>query len=134
MITYESGLLASMILRGVNSLANAVKVTIRARQRNNVCILGVEAPARQGARSAHTGRMQGTSNAARRDASAFRMQTLFFDGSLPSRLVQRRLVARSVAAVDLAAQFTRPRQRHIQGFGERVDGQRLMGHCQVDGD
>ena len=34
------------------------------------CILGVEAPARQGARSAHAGSMQATSNAARRDASA----------------------------------------------------------------
>ena len=40
---------------------------------NDVCVLGVEAPARQGARSAHTGSMQATSNAARRDASAARM-------------------------------------------------------------
>ena len=48
---------------------------------NTVCILGVEAPARQGARSAHTGWMQATSNAARRDASAFRMCTLFMDES-----------------------------------------------------
>jgi hypothetical protein len=44
--------------------------------------LRVEAPARQGARSAHTGRVQVTSNAARRDASAFRMETLFFSGPL----------------------------------------------------
>ncbi len=39
--------------------------------------LGVEAPARQGAKSAHTGRMQATSNAARRDASAARVVTLY---------------------------------------------------------
>jgi len=32
--------------------------------KNKVCLVGVEAPARQGARSAHTGRMSATSNAA----------------------------------------------------------------------
>jgi hypothetical protein len=45
---------------------------------------------------------------------------------LPSRLVQPRLGARLIAAVDLAARFSRPRQRRIQGFDERVDGQRLL--------
>ena len=48
---------------------------------NKCAILGVEAPAWQGARSAHTGSMQVTSNEARRDASAFRMVQLFPDGS-----------------------------------------------------
>jgi hypothetical protein len=42
--------------------------------------VGVEAPARQGARSAHTGSMQTTSNAARRDASAATMRKLFLIG------------------------------------------------------
>jgi len=46
---------------------------------NKVCSVGVEAPARQGARSAHTGRMQATSNEARRDASAATLYTLFID-------------------------------------------------------
>src|SRR5204862_6972701 len=44
--------------------------------------VGVEAPARQGARSAHTGCMKATSNAARRDASAARVAQLFPDGPL----------------------------------------------------
>jgi hypothetical protein len=43
--------------------------------------------------------------------------------ALPSRLVQPRLGERVIAAVNLAARFNRPRQRHIQGFGKRVDGQ-----------
>src|SRR5438876_6554096 len=47
--------------------------------------MGVEAPAWQGARSAHTGSMQATSNAARRDASASRVAQLFVDGSLAER-------------------------------------------------
>jgi hypothetical protein len=42
---------------------------------------GPEAPARPGARSAHTGSMQATSNAARRDASAATVAKLFPPGS-----------------------------------------------------
>ena len=49
---------------------------------NKVCSVGVEAPARQGARSAHTGRMKATSNEARRDASAATLYTLFIDRPL----------------------------------------------------
>ena len=45
-------------------------------------MLGVEAPGWQGARNAHTGRMQATSNAARQDASAASMVQLFLTGSL----------------------------------------------------
>ena len=45
--------------------------------RNKVVRLSVEAPARQGARSAHAGRMQATSNADRRDASVVKVATLF---------------------------------------------------------
>jgi len=48
---------------------------------NKCAILGVEARARRGATSAHTGRMQARSNEARRDASAFRMAHLFPDES-----------------------------------------------------
>src|SRR5258705_1975193 len=55
---------------------------LRAGPRISAASLGVEAPAWQGARSAHTGRMQATSNAARRDASAARMMRLFSDGPL----------------------------------------------------
>src|SRR5258708_38060570 len=57
-------------------------VSLRARPGISAPSLGVEAPARQGARSAHTGRMKATSNAARRDASASRMVQLFPDGPL----------------------------------------------------
>ena len=39
--------------------------------------MGVEAPTRQGARNAHAGRMQATSNAARRDASVVMVAVLF---------------------------------------------------------
>jgi len=39
--------------------------------------MGAEAPAGQGARSAHTGCMKATSNAAPRDASAARVVQLF---------------------------------------------------------
>ena len=84
------------------AIPDAVRVTVkrmgcgpgapvRARKGITCAILGVEAPARQGARSAHTGRMQATSNAARpgvpnaaaalgwrQDASAATMSTLFF--------------------------------------------------------
>ena len=42
--------------------------------------MGVEAPARQGARSAHVGNMLATSNAARRDASASKVAKLFRSG------------------------------------------------------
>jgi hypothetical protein len=49
--------------------------------RNKSVIVGVEAPARQGARSAHTGSMKATSNAARRDASAATVIELFLIGS-----------------------------------------------------
>src|SRR5258705_498444 len=55
---------------------------VRARPEISALSLGVEAPARQGARSAHTGRMKATSNAARRDASAARAAQLFPDGPL----------------------------------------------------
>ncbi len=44
--------------------------------------LGIEAPGRPGARSAHTGRMQAPSNTARRDASVARLVMLFLSGSL----------------------------------------------------
>ena len=52
--------------------------------RAGVVIVGVEAPARQGARSAHTGGMEATSNAARRDASAATMTKVFLRGPLVS--------------------------------------------------
>src|SRR4029077_12470384 len=55
---------------------------------NEVVELGVEAPARQGARSAHTGSMKATSNAARRDASAARSVNLI----LSRALVRRRIL------------------------------------------
>jgi len=48
--------------------------------RNKCATLGVEAPARQGARSAHVGNMPATSNAARRDASASKVAKLFRSG------------------------------------------------------
>ena len=44
---------------------------------DKVVSLGIEVPARQGARSAHAGRMQATSNAAWRDASVVKVATLF---------------------------------------------------------
>ena len=52
--------------------------------RNRVVSLGAEAPARQGVRSAHTGSMQATNNAARRDASAARVATYIPTGVLSS--------------------------------------------------
>ena len=57
--------------------ANAI---VRARPEISALSLGVEAPARQGARSAHTGCMKATSNAARRDASAARVRSYFRTG------------------------------------------------------
>ncbi len=62
----------------------AIAERLRARPEIRASFLGVEAPARQGARSAHTGRMQATSNAARRDASAARMAQLFPGGPIAS--------------------------------------------------
>jgi hypothetical protein len=56
----------------------AAGASVRARQRIRFALMGVEAPARQGARSAHTGSMLATSNAARRDASAARSVNLIF--------------------------------------------------------
>ena len=46
---------------------------------NKVDGLGVEAPARQGATSTHTGSMQAMSHAARLDASVAGMSTSFMD-------------------------------------------------------
>jgi len=48
---------------------------------NRFAIVGVEAPARQGVRSTHIGHMHATNNAARRDASAFKMVELFWSVS-----------------------------------------------------
>ena len=45
-------------------------------------LVGVELPARPGARSARIGNTQATSNAARRDASASKMAEVFRSGSL----------------------------------------------------
>ena len=44
--------------------------------------MGVEAPARQGVRSAHIGNMQATNNAARRDVSVSKVAELFRSWSL----------------------------------------------------
>ena len=54
---------------------------------NKCAVLGVEAPVWQGVRSAHTGSMQATNNAARRDASAARTVQLFLDGPLVVRFI-----------------------------------------------
>ena len=56
---------------------------------NKVPRLGVEAPARQGAKSALTGRKQAMSNAARRDASAASLGTLFMSRPLACRAASR---------------------------------------------
>jgi hypothetical protein len=49
--------------------------------RNRCATLGVEAPARQGVRSAHIGNMPATNNAARRDVSVSKVAELFRSGS-----------------------------------------------------
>ena len=50
---------------------------VRVRRERTVVSLGVEAPGRPGARSAHTGSMYATSNVVGRDASAARITLLF---------------------------------------------------------
>ena len=62
--------------------------------------MGGEAPAQQGARSAHTGSMHATSNDARRDASATRMAQLSSAGS-----------SRRILHLDMDAFFTSVEQR-----------------------
>src|SRR5438445_3697733 len=59
--------------------------------------MGAEAPAGQGARSAHTGCMKATSNAAPRDASAARVVQLFPDRPLGEPGRRRGRKARRIA-------------------------------------
>jgi len=50
---------------------------VKGSRRNNFPCLGVETPVWQGARTAHTPRMEKTSNAARRDGSTAKQGKLF---------------------------------------------------------
>src|SRR4249920_2655064 len=97
---------------------------------NKVCSVGVEAPARQGARSAHTGRMQATSNEARRDASAATLYTLFIDRPLPAQcrpaLQNHSIVGQATSTkLDLRRDQIAPKAVYGVRTGER-DGRCLV--------
>jgi hypothetical protein len=71
--------------------------------RNTLVTVGVEAPARRGARNAHTGCMEATSNEARPDASAAAVAKVFLLGSLADAARIRRLMSALAESADAEA-------------------------------
>ena len=102
-------------------------VVVRARKGTRVPCLGVEAPARRGARSAHTGRMYATSNEARRDASAVRHGTL-----IPFRVLRSERLTR--LEFGAAAAMSVPLRRdgpHALAMRDYVEGKTTGEHCRI---